>query len=207
MELQDLYLKPVQYLQHLFITGFIFLLPITITFSLFSFFFNVVKKWLDPIRALHIPLVESIPHHEIVILIAFIFIMGVFLKAFFVKPFIQIFEEVISKVPVVCTIYLGIKQLVHAFSSNDKNSFKKVVIVQYPRAGVYSLGFLTKDIPIEITNKELCGVYIPHTPNPASGNFIMVPKEDIIECNLNRQEATAMIISGGIVQPNNSSTK
>lgn len=207
MELKDLYLKPAQYLQHLFITGFIFLLPITITFSLFSFFFGVVKKWLDPIRTLHIPFIEAIPHHEIVILIAFIFIMGVVLKAFFIKPFIQVFEEVISKVPVVCTIYLGIKQLVHAFSSNDKDSFKKVVIVEYPRVGVYSFGFLTKDIPAEIANKELCGVYIPHTPNPASGNFVMIPKEDIVESHLSRQEATAMIISGGIVQPNRFSNK
>lgn len=202
MELQDLYNRPLTYIQHLFITGFIFLLPLTITFSLFAFFFSVIKKWLVPIRAIHLPIIDLIPHHEILVLILFIFIMGIFLKAFFLKPFIQIFEELLGKIPFIRTIYMGTKQLVHAFTSHDQASFKKVVIVEYPRQGIYSIGFLTKDIPEEIAAKNLCGVYIPHTPNPASGNFIMVPKEAITETNLSRHEATALIISGGIVQPN-----
>ena len=202
MELKDLYTRPLTYLQHLFITGFIFLLPLTITFALFSFFFGVIKKWLIPIRAIHFPIIELIPHHEILVLILFIFLIGVILKAFFLKPFIQIFEELLSKIPFIRTVYMGTKQLVHAFTSHDQASFKKVVIVEYPRQGIYSLGFLTKDIPQEMTTKDLCGVYIPHTPNPASGNFIMIPKDAIIHTDLTRHEATALIISGGIVQPN-----
>lgn len=202
MEFKDLYHRPLVYFQHLFVTGFIFLLPITITFSLFSFFFSVITKWLKPIRAIHFPIIENIPHHEIIILILFIFIIGIILKAFFLKPLIQAFDGIISKIPFVRTVYIGTKQLVHAFTSHDQASFKKVVIVQYPRQGIYSIGFLTKDIPAEISQKNLCGVYIPHTPNPASGNFVMFEKEQIIETDLTRHEATALIISGGIVQPN-----
>lgn len=202
MQFQDIYKKPLAYLQHLFITGFIFLLPLAITFSLFSFFFGVIKRWLIPIRKLHIPLLEMIPQHEILLLIFFIFIIGITLKAFFADPLIQIVEELINKVPVVRTVYLGTKKLTHAFTGHDQASFKKVVIVEYPRQGIYSLGFLTKEIPPEITTKNLIGVYIPHTPNPASGNFIMVPKDSIFETDLTRHEATGLIISGGIVQPN-----
>jgi uncharacterized membrane protein len=202
MELKDLYHKPLAYLQHLFATGFIFLLPITITFSLFSFFFNIIKKWLGPIKSLNVPIVNLIPHHEILLLILFIFVMGLVLKTFIIKPVIQIFEELLGKIPFVRTIYMGIKKLVHAFTAHDQASFKKVVVIEYPRQGIYSIGFLTKDVPREISSKNLCGVYIPHTPNPASGNFVMVPKESIFETDLTRHEATALIISGGIVQPN-----
>jgi len=201
MEFRDLYHKPLQYIQHLFVTGLLFLLPITITFSLFHFFFSVIKKWLIPIRNLEIPIISRIPHHEIIILIGFIFLIGVLIKAFILRPLIHVLEESVNRIPFIRTIYMGIKQLVFAFSSHDQTSFKKVVIVQYPRAGIYSIGFLTKDMPTVIAGDNLVGVYIPHTPNPASGNFIMVPKQDIQETDLNRQEATALIISGGIVQP------
>lgn len=202
MEFKDLYAKPLQYLQHLFATGILFLLPIMITFSIFSFFFNIIKHWLIPIKNINIPWINVIPHHEIFILIGFIFIIGILIKTFILRPLIIILEESINKIPFIKTLYVGIKQLVFAFSSHDQTSFKKVVIVQYPRAGIYSIGFLTKDIPTAITGHDLVGVYIPHTPNPASGNFIMIPKQDIQEIDLTRQEATALIISGGIVQPN-----
>lgn len=207
MEFKDLYNKPISYLQHLFATGFVFLLPITITFSLFNFFFNVIIKWLKPIKKLNIPFLNIIPHYEILILIVFIFLMGVVLKAFFAKPLIQVFEEALNRIPFVRTIYMGTQKLVHAFTGHDQASFKKVVIVEYPRQGIYSIGFLTKDIPHEISIKDLVGVYIPHTPNPASGNFIMVPKNSIFETDLTRHEATALVISGGIVQPNRYSQK
>ncbi len=202
MEFKNLYAKPIDYIQHLFVTGFVFLLPITITFSIFSFFFNVIKKWLIPIKLLNVPILKIIPHHEILLLILFIFLMGIIVKAFFAKPLIQILEECIENIPFVRIVYMGTKKLVHAFTGHDQASFKKVVIIEYPRQGIYSIGFLTKDIPHEISNKNLCGVYIPHTPNPASGNFVMVPQDSIFETNLSRQEATAMLISGGIVQPN-----
>ncbi|MBI2345202.1 DUF502 domain-containing protein [Candidatus Dependentiae bacterium] len=202
MEFKDLFQKPLEYIQHLFITGLLFLLPITITFSIFHFFLNVIKRMLVPIRNFNIPIISKIPHYEILLLILFIFIIGILIKAFILKPIIHILEESLSKIPMINTVYKGIKQLVYAFSSHDQTSFKKVVIIEYPRQGIYSIGFLTKQIPAEVTNHNLVGVYIPHTPNPASGNFIMISSENIQEINLTRQEATALIISGGIVQPN-----
>jgi uncharacterized membrane protein len=202
MEIKDLFQRPLEYLQHLFVTGLLFLLPIAITFSIFNFFLNVIKKMLVPIKNLNIPIINKIPHYEILLLILFIFIIGILIKAFILKPIMHVIDESLSKIPMINSVYKGIKQLVYAFSSHDQTSFKKVVIVQYPRPGIYSIGFLTKDIPSEISKDNLVGVYIPHTPNPASGNFIMIPSENIQEIDLTRQEATALIISGGIVQPN-----
>lgn len=201
MEPKDLFKRPIAYLQHLFATGFLFLLPIALTFSLFSFFFNLIKKWLVPIKKLNIPFISDIPHSEILLFILFIFLIGVLIKAFILKPIIIIIDESLNKIPMVRTVYKGLKQLVYAFSSHDEKSFKKVVLVQYPRAGAYSIGFLTKEIPLEVSKHNLVGVYVPHTPNPATGNFIMVPASEIEETDLTRQEATAMVISGGIVQP------
>jgi uncharacterized membrane protein len=201
MEPKDLFKRPIAYLQHLFATGFLFLLPIALTFSLFSFFFNLIKKWLGPIKNLNIPFISNIPHSEILLFLLFIFFIGVLIKAFILKPIIIIIDESLNKIPMVRTVYKGLKQLVHAFSSHDEKSFKKVVLVQYPRAGAYSIGFLTKEIPLEVSKHNLVGVYVPHTPNPATGNFIMVRADEIEETDLTRQEATAMVISGGIVQP------
>jgi len=201
VEFKELYQKPLQYFKHIFLTGFLFLLPITITFSFFHFFFNLIKSWLIPIRNIEFPFIEHIPHHEIVILLIFIFIVGTLIKTFILIPLIHLIEKTLSSIPFIKTIYMGTKQLVYSFSSHDQTSFKKVIIVEYPRQNIFTIGFLTKDIPQEITGKDLIGVYIPHTPNPASGNFIMVTKDQITETDLNRQEATALIISGGIVQP------
>lgn len=202
MEIKDLFQRPLEYLQHLFITGLLFLLPIAITFSIFNFFLHVIKKMLIPIKNLDMPIINQIPQYEILLLIIFIFIIGVLIKTFILNPIMHVIDKSFSKVPMINSVYKGIKQLVYAFSSHDQTSFKKVVMVQYPRPGIYSIGFLTKDIPSEISKDNLVGVYIPHTPNPASGNFIMISSEHIQEIDLTRQEATALIISGGIVQPN-----
>lgn len=202
MDFKRIYKSPITYLQHVFLTGLIFLLPITITLSLMSFFFNLIKSWLIPIKNLQIPLIETIPHHEILILIGFIFCIGLIIKAFIFNPLIVILEKILAKIPLIKTIYNGTKQLIHAFTAHDEASFKRVVIIEFPRAGIYSLGFLTKEIPSQISEKHLFGIYVPHTPNPATGSFIMLSADQFTETTLTRQEATALVISGGILQPN-----
>src|SRR5579864_2738596 len=116
MEFKDLYTKPLRFIQHLFLTGFLFLLPITITFALFNFFFCAIKNWLAPIRNFNLPIISKIPHYEILILIGFIFIVGLLIKAFILRPIIIVIEETLNKIPFVRTVYMGIKQLVYAIS-------------------------------------------------------------------------------------------
>lgn len=191
-------------IRHVFIQGLLFLLPIAITISLFSFSMNLIRSWLVPLRSLHLPFLEMIPYYEIIVVCLFIVAVGAFLQAFVLKPFIKFIEDIFSQIPLLNTIYFGAKQLIEAFSGNNKTSFKDVVYVQFPRPGIYSLGFLTSQVPHEIspdTTKIYYNVYIPTTPNPTTGFFIVIPQDEFHHANLTRQEAITLIISGGILQP------
>lgn len=192
----------------LFFKGFIFLLPFSITFALFSFFFRLIHHWIAPIRDLivylNLTFILNVPYYDFILVILFIIFIGFLLKTIVLRPFLHFTEDLFSKIPGIRSVYPGIKQLIHAFTSHDKNSFNKVVLVQFPLQGVYSIGFLTREVPHQMfckDNKKYINVYIPMTPNPTHGFFIMVPEGEYIETDLTRQEATSLIISGGILQP------
>jgi uncharacterized membrane protein len=191
-------------IKQMFLKGLLFLLPIAITFSLFSFSINLIRSWLEPLRRLHLPFLEMIPYYEILVVALFIVAVGAFLQAFVLKPFIKFIEDIFSQIPLLSTVYFGAKQLIEAFSGHNKTSFKDVVYVQFPRPGIYSIGFLTSQVPVEIspdTSKIFYNVYIPTTPNPTTGFFIVLPADQFHHANLTRQEAITLIISGGILQP------
>ncbi|MBI2352642.1 DUF502 domain-containing protein [Candidatus Dependentiae bacterium] len=195
-------------IRKLFFKGLIFLLPFSITLTLFSFFFNLIHHWLAPLREalvfLKLSFLLAIPYSDILLAISFIILIGFLLETIALRPFLHIGENLFSKIPVVKSIYPGIKQLIHAFSSHDNNSFNTVVLVQFPLQGVYSIGFLTREVPHQMLckdNKKYINIYIPMTPNPTHGFFIMVPEGEYIVTDLTRQEATSLIISGGILQP------
>jgi uncharacterized membrane protein len=145
-----------------------------------------------------------IPYYEILVVAVFILIVGAFLQAFILKPVIKIIESAFAQIPLLSTVYFGAKQLLEAFSGQNKTSFKDVVYVEFPRHGIYSIGFLTSQVPVEIspdTTKTYYNIYIPTTPNPTTGFFIILPQDQFHHANLTRQEAITLIISGGIVQP------
>jgi uncharacterized membrane protein len=126
------------------------------------------------------------------------------LKVFVVKPFIKLAEDLFAKIPLLSTVYFGVKHLVAAFSAQNKSSFKDVVYVQYPRTGIYSIGFLTSEVPADIApdkNATYFNIYMPTTPNPTHGYFIIIAQDQFHHANLTRQEAISLIISGGILQP------
>lgn len=188
----------------MFLQGLLFLLPIAITVSLLSFSMNLIRSWLIPLRSLHLPLLEMVPYYEIIVVILFILAVGAFLQAFILKPCITFIEDIFAQIPLLSSIYFGAKQLIEAFTGQNKNSFKDVVYVQFPRPGIYSIGFLTSQVPSEIApeaNKNYFNVYIPTTPNPTTGFFIVLPENEFHHANLTRQEAITLIISGGILQP------
>ena len=204
MKIKTFLLKTYKYLRHLFLKGLLFLLPIAITFSLFSFSINLIRSWLVPLRQLHLPMLEVIPFYEILVVAIFILAVGIFLQAFILKPLIKFIEDIFSQIPLLSTVYFGAKQLINAFSGQNKTSFKDVVYVEFPRAGIYSLGFLTSEVPVEIAPNDkttFYNVYIPTTPNPTTGFFIVLSKDQFHHANLTRQEAITLIISGGILQP------
>ncbi|MEX2382945.1 MAG: DUF502 domain-containing protein [Opitutales bacterium] len=138
---------------------------------------------------------------KVLILITILGYMSQYLVA---KYIVLISERIITRVPLVNTVYLSVKQIVDTFSHQEKAIFQKVVMIEYPRKGVYALGFLTSRSKGEAqakTKAELINVFIPTTPNPTSGFLLMVPREEIIELTMTVGEGMKLIISGGAVVP------
>jgi uncharacterized membrane protein len=188
----------------IFLTGFLTLLPITLTVALFAFSWRVIQGWLEPLNRIRPAIFEQIPHAELILVLLFIFITGTILKLFVMRSAINILESILEKIPLVRSVYGGIKRIVNAFGTQDKESFRQVVLVEYPRNGVYCIGFLTSEFPQELspdTKQEFSHVYIPTTPNPTTGYLAIIPAEQITKISLSRQEAMALIISGGIIKP------
>ena len=195
------------YLWSLFLNGLLTILPITITIVIFHIFFKFITSWLEPVRSIilnRIGFLKQIPYIEVIIIIAAIFVLGTVLKIFLLKRIIHVIEEFISKLPLIRTVYRGIKQLVKALGMQDQMSFKQVVLLEYPRKGIYCLGFLTSELPSQMapnTNGTFFNIYLPTTPLPTSGYLVMVPEKEIIKIDISVKDAMSMIISGGIVQP------
>lgn len=191
-------------IKELFFKGLFFILPMSLTFALFSFFFNVIKSWLIPIKNLPLWPFSLIPHYEIILVVFFIILIGLSLQFLFLRPLLYAFEQLLFQIPFISTMYGGVKKLVGAFTSQDHLSFQAVVFIEYPRKGVYSVGFVTGKIAEELCKPEdetHYNVYIPHTPNPATGNFVIAKESEFRKVDLTRQEAMTLVISGGIIQP------
>ncbi len=193
-------------LAHLFLTGLVTILPITITIALFNSSLKMVIVWLEPLQQFINPhILVIIPYAEVILAILIIIIIGTLYNMFLLDHIIHLLELFVQKIPLVRHVYTGIKQLIHAFGTQDKVNFKKVVIIEFPKAGIFSLGFLTSEInpliaPTE--DKKYFSIFIPTTPNPTSGFCIIAPENELHFTQWTQQEAMTMIISGGIIQPN-----
>lgn len=192
-------------LKSIFLSGLFTILPLTITFALFNFSFKLLKSWLIPIQKFVPIYLQRLPHSEIILVVLSIFALGFVLKFFLLSKIIDYIEEAIfNRIPFLRTIYFGIKQLVDAVSGKDKFNFQNIVFVEFPRQGVYSLGFLTGQLAPEVApniEEKLYSIFIPTAPNPTTGFYTVVHEKDFFVVNLTKQEAIAIIISGGIIGP------
>jgi uncharacterized membrane protein len=164
----------------------------------------LLKSWLEPIAKICPTYLVCLPHAEIFLAIVTIFLIGTVLKIFMLRSLVHAFEGLLLRVPIISTVYSGIQQLVKALNPKDVITFKQVVMLEFPRQGVYSIGFLTSEMPQSLApeaDKEFVNVFIPTTPMPTSGFFVVVPRDKVITSKLTHQEAIALIISGGIIRP------
>ncbi len=190
-------------LRNYFITGIVVLVPIGITLYLTKFFISISSKLvpaeINPNNYLPI----LIPGLEILLAIIFITLIGYLSLSFIGKKILQLFNDLLKKIPILRTIYSAIGQMAETLAPKRKSK-KSVVLVEYPRKGSWAVGFATKDNKGEIskrTNKKLVNVFVPTTPNPTSGFLLMFPKEDIIYLNMNFEEASKFIVSAGTSNP------
>ena len=141
----------------------------------------------------------SIPGLEIIISIIFITIIGFISLSYLGKKFLQLIDSLFKKIPLLGTFWSAIKQMSQSFKESGSKS-KSVVLVEYPRKGVWAVGFATKENSGEIaekTNQKLINVFVPTTPNPTSGFLLMFPKDDVIFLNMTFEEASKFIVSAG----------
>lgn len=190
----------------LFLSGLFAILPLALTIVILYTTFNLVMGWLAPLHNIIVPeILRDVRYSEFIFVLIFILALGALLRFFLARSIVHAFEKLLSKIPLIRPVYSGLKQLTSAFSFQDeKQSFKQVVLVEFPRKGVYSIGFLTSEFHQTLSpdrSVKFFNVFIPTTPNPTSGFFVVVPEAELIVSELTRQEAMTLIISGGIIQP------
>ena len=186
-----------------FITGIVVLIPIGITLYLTLFLVTISSRILPKEINPNYYLPYNIPGLEIAISIILITFIGWLSLSFIGKRLLNLFENILKKIPILRTIYSAIGQMTDTFTKNDKNK-KNVVLVEYPRKGTWAVGFATKENSGEISNKtkkNLINVFVPTTPNPTSGFLLMFPKEEVIYLDLTFEEASKFIVSAGTSNP------
>ena len=186
-------------LRNYFITGVVVLIPIGFTLYLSKILIgissNLIPKNLNPNH--YLPF--DIPGVEILISILLMTIVGGLSLSFFGRRILKLIDDLFKRIPFLRTVYSAIVQMTETFSKKDDNQ-KSVVLVEYPRKGVWAVGFATKENKGEMaekTNKKLVNVFVPTTPNPTSGFLLMFPIEDVIYLNMTFEEASKFIVSAG----------
>ena len=190
-------------LRNNFIAGVVVLIPIGITLYLTLFIINISSKLIPKEINPNHYLPYNIPGLEILIAVLLITIIGWISLSFIGKRLFNFFETILNKIPIIRTIYSAVEQLIETFTSS-KSDKKTVVLVEYPRKGVYAVGFATKENTGEIrkkAGKELLNVFVPTTPNPTSGFLLMFPKDEVIFLDLTFEEASKFIVSAGSFNP------
>ena len=191
-------------LRNNFIAGIVVLIPIGITLYLTLFFVKIsgkiIPKKINPNN--YLPF--DIPGLEILIALFLITFIGWISLSFIGKNFFEIFNIFLKKIPILRTIYSAIGQMTETFTKTDNNE-KSVVLLEYPRKGIWVVGFATKDnsgIIKDKVNEELVNVFVPTTPNPTSGFLLMLPKKDLIYLDVSFEQASKFIVSAGTTNIN-----
>jgi|TARA_B100001540_G_scaffold295886_1_gene297104 Uncharacterized conserved protein len=186
-------------LRNYFITGVVVLIPIGFTLYLSKILIGLSSKIIPENINPNNYLPYAIPGIEILISIIFITIVGGLSLSFLGKRILRLIDDLFKKIPFLRTIYSAILQMTETFSKKD-NDKKSVVLIEYPRKGVWAVGFATKENKGEMaqkTNQKLINVFVPTTPNPTSGFLLMFPIDDVIYLNMTFEEASKFIVSAG----------
>jgi len=146
----------------------------------------------------------SIPGFGIVLAISILLVTGMLAANLFGRRLVEFWEAILNRIPLVRSIYSSVKQISTTILDSNGKSFRKVVMLQYPRKGIWSIGFLTnEDVSTDIDglNEDFAAVFVPTTPNPTSGFIIMVPRDDFTELDMSVEEGFKFIISMGVIIP------
>jgi uncharacterized membrane protein len=196
-------------MRNAFFSGLLMLAPLAVTWLVFSALFEKVGGSFRPLFFPYLP--EKLRDYDIVwnilatfVVVALITLLGYISRYVLGKYFGGLAERFILSIPGVSNVYTTVKQIVSTFGTQHRQLFSKVVLIEFPRTGVYSIGFLTNRAQGEAQARvatELWTVFVPTTPNPTSGFLLLLPKEQITELDMSVGDGMKMIISGGAVTP------
>ena len=179
------------------IAGLLAIVPIALTFWILRFLFRFLDSFTAPILK---NLGLEIPGLGIILTLLLIFILGLFITNVLGRTIFNWGEKILTKLPLVNTIYNAVKQITNAFSGKSMKNFKQVIFIQYPRKGLWTMCFVTNQSKNE-SGDEFYHVFVPTTPNPTSGVFIVIPQKDAVHPDISVEEGLKSIISGGIIDP------
>lgn len=197
-------------LRNRFFTGLIIALPLAATVWLISFLvtfvddlvWNLLPKELNPGPYLIETIGFNVPGIGLIIAVVALFILGVIASNFIGGHVLRFGERLLERVPFVSNIYGGLKQIVGTVAQSDERNFKEVVLVEYPRPGLWAIGFVTanlKGAPTKFLKGDYVSIFVPTTPNPTSGFLLFSKRKDLKILDMTPEEGAKMIISGGIV--------
>jgi len=204
-----------------FITGLVILLPLILTLAIIGFVINfLTKPFVGAVSSLlsHFAFAQKglffLSREQLVLytskvlvllaLFGFTLILGVFTRIFFMKSLLSIGDAILHKIPVVNTVYKTTQDIIKTLFVSDKNSFKQVVMVSFPKEGMYMLGLIVRESPkicSATVNEPLVSVLIPTTPNPTTGFLIMVKKSELKPVDIKPEDAIKYIVSCGVIIP------
>ena len=196
-----------QLIKRYFITGLLIWVPLAITAWVLSVIAGLADQSLRLLpKSAHPQAIigVDIPGAGIVLTLAVIFITGLLATNFIGQRLVVWWERLLARIPVVNSIYNSVKQVSDTLFSSSGNAFRKALLIEYPRQGTWTIAFLTGQPGGDVANHlrgDFVSVYVPTTPNPTSGFFLMLPRQDVIELDMNVDEALKYIISMGVVTP------
>jgi uncharacterized membrane protein len=194
-------------LKNYFLTGLLVILPIFITVYIILSLIRAMDAILKYIPAEYLPetyLQIHIPGLGLILVVILVFVVGLLTRNFIGRKIVQLGEKIVDRIPLVRVLYAGVKQLLEPLFLQKTNAFKRVALIEYPRRGVHVIGFVTGESKGEVqskTSKDMMNVFVPTTPNPTSGFYILIPEDEVVYLNMSVEDAFKLIISGGIVSP------
>jgi uncharacterized membrane protein len=190
----------VKFLQRHFLTGLLAITPLAITGWILWQFYLLISGRMRPLLN-RIPAVsEAYPEFVLTVMGLVGFVLAIILVGMFTRniigvAFFRLVERVLTQIPVVKSVFTAVKQIAEVLLQDKRQAFKRVALFEYPRRGLYSVGFVTKDDP----GHDLVAVFLPTTPNPTSGYMLMVPRKELVELEIPVEEAIKLIVSGGSI--------
>ena len=187
----------ISHFRRIIFTGLLAIVPVALTFYILKVVFTLLDNLTSPIfKRMDI----YIPGLGILLTLLLVYLLGIFVTNVLGKRFLHWLETLIKNIPLVNTIYKTIKQIIQAFTGTAEKKFQSVVFIEYPRKDLWTLAFVTGESKND-KDVEFYHLFVPTTPNPTSGVFIIIPKNDSIETELNVEEALKSVISGGMLAP------